>query len=249
MTATAQRSSRAADAQPRDTHITLSLLDVFELRCGEESIALPMTAQRLLAFLAVHDRPLRRLYVAGTLWLETPEDRAAANLRTSLWRLHQAGHELVQATNHSLRLAPGVRVDVQETAALAHRLLAGSDECDDVDLDRAGLRGELLPDWYDDWLLIERERVRQLTLHALEALGERLLVAGRLGQALETALAAFACEPLRESAHRLLIKVHLAEGNAGEAVRQFQQCRRLLGEQLGLTPSPQLEELVRDLTI
>jgi DNA-binding SARP family transcriptional activator len=140
-----------------------------------------------------------------------------------------------------------VRVDVRETAALAHRLLAAADDAE-ADLDPARLTGELLPDWYDDWVLIERERLRQLSLHALEALGERLLGTARLGGALEAALAAIAMEPLRESAHRLLIRIHLTEGNAAEAIRQFDLCRRLFREQLGLEPSPQLAQLVSNLT-
>jgi DNA-binding SARP family transcriptional activator len=244
-------SAGVASAPPPDESVTLALLDAFELRLAGEPVSLPPSAQRLLALLALHERPLRRLHVAGTLWLDTPEERASANLRSSLWRLNRPGPRLVEATSLQLRLAPEVRVDVRETAALAHRLLAASETPEgesEVELDPARLTGELLPDWYDDWVLIERERLRQLSLHALEALGERLLAAARLGEALEAALAAIAMEPLRESAHRLLIRIHLAEGNAAEAIRQFDFCRRLFRDQLGLSPSPQLEELVANLT-
>jgi DNA-binding SARP family transcriptional activator len=230
--------------------ISLSLLDAFELRLGDEPVSLPPTAQRLLAFLALHERPLLRPYVAGTLWLDTPEDRASANLRSSLWRLNRPGHLLVEATNLQLRLAPQVRVDVRETSDLAHRLLSDAHawEGSELGLARTRLTGELLPDWYDDWVLIERERLRQLNLHALEALGERLLAAHRLSDALEIALAAIAVEPLRESAHRLLIKIHLEEGNAGEAIRQYRFCTRLFHDQLGIEPSTQLTDLVANLT-
>jgi DNA-binding SARP family transcriptional activator len=250
VTATAV-ARRAIGPAVADEQVTLSLLNAFELRCGGERVALPLSAQRLLAFVALHDRPLLRPYVAGTLWLDSPEDRASANLRSSLWRLHRPGYKLVEATNLQLRLAPKIRVDARETATLAHGLLTRLDdwEEEDLDLDGSGLRGELLPGWYDDWVLIERERLRQLCLHALEAVGERLIQAGRLSAALEAGLATVAIEPLRESAHRLLIRVHLAEGNAAEAIRQFRFCRRLLREQLGLAPSPQLAELVRNLTV
>jgi DNA-binding SARP family transcriptional activator len=238
-----------APARARDEDVSLSLLDAFELRCAGEPVPLPPSAQRLLALLALHERPLLRLHVAGTLWLDTTEERASANLRSSLWRVNRPGPKLVEATSLQLRLAPQVRVDVRETAALAHRLLAPSAEPDgEVDLDPARLTGELLPDWYDDWVLLERERLRQLSLHALEALGERLLEAGRRGEALEAALAAITVEPLRESAHRLLIRIHLEEGNASEAIRQLELCRRLFREQLGLEPSPQLARLIADLT-
>ena len=70
-------------------------------------------------------------------------------------------------------------------------------------------------------LIIERERFHQLRLRALECICEALTAKGDYAGALEAALAAIAAEPLRESAHRALIGVHLAEGNRAEAVRQF----------------------------
>jgi DNA-binding SARP family transcriptional activator len=116
-----------------------------------------------------------------------------------------------------------------------------------VSLSEFTLVGELLPDWYDDWVLLERERYRQLSLHALEALADRLTGLARFGEAADAALAAIAGEPLRESGHRALIRVHLAEGNPSEALREYDRFRQML-DGLGLAPSPRLEELVRGLT-
>jgi DNA-binding SARP family transcriptional activator len=226
----------------------LSLLNAFELRCDGEAVSLPLSAQRLLAFVALHEHPLLRVYVAGTLWTDSSEERAAASLRSSLWRLHRPGHRLVVATSTHLRLDPEVDVDLRRAFGLARRLLDGSASGDDLDAAETPLDGELLPDWYDDWLLFERERYRQLGLHALEAVAERFIAAGSLPRALEAALAAVRGEPLRESAHRVLIRVHLAEGNAGEALRQYELCRRLLRDRLGVEPSPQLAALVEPLT-
>jgi DNA-binding SARP family transcriptional activator len=211
-------------------------------------VTVPLGAQRLVAFLALHGRPALRSYVAGTLWLETTEERAHANLRSTLWRLHRCNHELVEVRGQQLRLGGGVRVDVTETTTLARQAL---DETagDGVELSPELFTGDLLPDWYEDWVLIEREQFRQLRLRALDALCERLTRAGRLGEALEAGLAALAGEPLRESAHRAVVRVHLAEGNIGEAVRQYHVCRRLLQEQLGVEPSEQMERLLGDVTV
>ena len=96
-------------------------------------------------------------------------------------------------------------------------------------------------------MLIERERFRQLRLHALEALCERRMAAGRVRHALEAALAAVAAEPLRESAQRTLVRLHLAEGNHAEALRQYHIYRELLNDQLGLEPSTQMQALVHGL--
>jgi DNA-binding SARP family transcriptional activator len=239
-----------AEAQAPATHpaarsgVLLSLLDAFELRCGDECVSLPVSAQRLLAFVALHERPLQRVYVAGSLWIEASDARAGASLRSSLWRLNRPGHRLVEATSTHLRLAPGVDVDLHRALRLARRILDGTADSDELDSAHATLGSELLPDWYDDWLLFERERFRQVSLHALEALTELLVRTGRLAQALEAALLAVRMEPLRESAHRALIGVHLAEGNRGEALRQYELCRRLLRERLDVEPSAQLAALV-----
>jgi DNA-binding SARP family transcriptional activator len=224
--------------------MSLSLLNAFELRCDGCVVDLPPSAQRLLAFVALHDHPLQRVYVAGMLWIDASDERAGASLRSSLWRLNRPGHLLVDSTSTHLRLASGVDVDLRSALGLAHRLLDGSADAADLDAGEATLRGELLPDWYDDWLLFERERFRQVSLHALEALAERLVRAGDAPRALEAALSAVQAEPLRESAHRVLIGVHLAEGNRGEALRQSELCRRLLRERLGVEPSTQLDELL-----
>ncbi len=93
--------------------------------------------------------------------------------------------------------------------------------------------------------MFERERLRQLTLHALESLADRLLDAGRFGAATDAAYGAIRADPLRESAHRTLIRVHLAEGNAHEALRTYRSYVDLLQRELGIGPSTQLTSLIR----
>jgi DNA-binding SARP family transcriptional activator len=236
------RSAAAAATGP----LELRLMNGFELRSDGEAISFPMSVQRVLAFLAFQGRPVQRVYVAGKLWLDVPEERAFASLRSALWRANQPGLPLVLAVNSQLSLDPAVCVDLREAAAQAYRLIDGS-AGDDVSFAGFALAGELLPDWYDDWLLIEREKYRQLRLHALEALATRLTALARYGEAAETALTAIAGEPLRESAHRVLIRVHLAEGNQSEALRHYRLFRDLLLGELGLEPSEQLVELVAGL--
>jgi DNA-binding SARP family transcriptional activator len=116
-----------------------------------------------------------------------------------------------------------------------------------TDLECGTLTRDLLAGWYEDWVLIERERFRQLRLHALEAICERLVALGRFGEAVEAGLAAVAGEPLRESAHRALIQAYLAEGNPWEGVRQFRSYAQLLREELGAETSPMMRDLVQGL--
>ena len=226
--------------------VHVDLLDGFEVRCEGERLALPPVAQGQERDQALRDRPLQRLHVAGVLWLDASEERSCANLRSALWRLRRPGHELVEVTASHVGLSPEVTVDVRRMVTAARRLLDGGGGGWDGALDGA-LTGELLPDWYDDWVLVERERLRQLQLHALERLSEHFLEARRFGHAAEAALAAVGIEPLRESAHRALVRVHLAEGNRGEAVLQYRAYRDRLGEALGLAPSPLMEALFDDM--
>jgi DNA-binding SARP family transcriptional activator len=228
--------------------LCLNLLGGFELRLNGEVAEVSIGSQRLIAFLALHDRLLPRGYIAGTLWPEVPTGRANANLRAGLWRLPAPCRLLIDQSFQHLRLATSVTVDLRDATALAQRLLDRSKAYAEDDLagtSRRDLCAELLPTWYDDdWVLVERERFHQLRLHALEALCERLVTAGRFGEAIDAGLAAVAAEPLRESAHRRLIKAHLAEGNQGEADRQYQLCLQLMRDELGVEPSNALRDLV-----
>ena len=225
----------------------LRLLDCFALTCDGRSISVPPSAQRVLAFLALHPHPLRRAHVAGSLWLDSPEERAHASLRSALWRLQQHGADVIEVRDAQLALAPWVRVDYREATALSRALL--DDPAPDLQavVNWATLAGELLPDWDEEWVIVEREHHRHLSLHAMETLSERMLAAGTRSQALEVALAVFAREPLRETAHRLMIRVHLADGNSFEAIRQYHLYERLTLTRIGLPPSALMRELVSGL--
>ena len=201
---------------------------------------LPAGAQRLIALLALRGR-LSRSRLAGTLWPETTEHRALASLRTSIWRVNHSADRLVATSGGTVDLSAGVEVDVRRLVGAAlstMREAAGANGW----LERACAvlddEGELLPDWDDEWLPADRERLRQLRLHVLEAVADRLAVAGQFGLAMEAALSALRVDMLRESAHRAVIRIHLAEGNVAEARRAFEHCRQVLVREVGVEPSP-----------
>ena len=235
---------RGAQSMSDQAVARLGLLRGFELSAGGRLVSLPLSAQRVLAFLALQERPVRRLYVASTLWLNSSESKANACLRTALWRLRAPCLEIVDATATHLELAKGVAVDVRETRAAAEQVIGHELAPGDSAASALYQAGEILPDWYEDWVLLEREHFRQLRLHALEALCADLTEAGRYAEASRAGLAAIKGEPLRESAHRVLISTYLAEGNPGEALRQFQLFQRILNDQLGLEPSPLMRDLM-----
>jgi DNA-binding SARP family transcriptional activator len=227
----------------RDT-VQLGLMGGFELSSGGRTISLPYSAQRVVAFLALSERPLQRIYVAGTLWLDSSERHAGACLRTALWRAMRTGLQLIEATASHLSLAATVELDVRRIAAVATQTLHDPAPSPASGISALCSSSDLLPDWYDEWLIVEQERFRQLRLHALEALCRRLADDGRFGESLEAGLAAVAAEPLRESAHAGVIRTHLAEGNVGEAARHYERYRRLARRHLGIEPSVRLRGLL-----
>lgn len=221
----------------------LRLFDGFEYRVDGRLVELPLCTQRVVVFLAVHERPVIRSYTAVSLWPDKSIERANANLRSALWRLPSPAVGLVKCHGSQLRLSGDVDVDLRRAQDAARATLDGARTLVDP-TGSALLSGDLLPGWYDDWVIFERERLRQLRLHALEALCVWLTHAGRFGAAVDVALAAVALEPLRESAQRVLIAVHLAEGNVSVAAHQYVQYRDLLWEALGVEPSPRCTAMI-----
>ena len=240
MTASAARSSP----------LSLSLLGGFELRDGDGLVSLPLSAQRLVAYLAIHGRPLSREHVSGTLWGEFSSDRSAANLRGAIWRTNRIGRQIVQG-REQLHLRNEVVVDVRDLIASARTLLHNAPAPDaprtNVDFGEIWTSGDLLPDWYDEWLTPERQQLHQLRLQALEALCRQLTAASKFGEAVSAGLAAVAADPLRESAHRAVIEAFLAQGNVADAVHQYRTYRALLRDELGLAPTSHMELLLRGL--
>jgi DNA-binding SARP family transcriptional activator len=226
----------------------VTLLDGFHLevtgRDRRSTGDLPRGVQRLVAHLCLSHGPTRTA-TAGHLWPDVPEAHAHGSLRSALWRLNKVAPGLIEVSGSALRLAVGVRVDVRDLNDWAQRAIAPPGGADDVAVPDAALLGDLLPGWYDDWVLLERERLRQLRMQALEAVAARLAFLGRHCEALEAAYAAVRAEPLRESAHRTVVRVHLAQGNLAEALRAYEFFRTLVHEELGVPPTEQMTRLVQ----
>jgi len=227
----------------------VSVLGGFQLWWGgSEQASIPRASQRLLAFLALRGGVTSRTAVAGSLWPDATETHAFSNLRSTLARLNRPCRKMLRVSKLELGLAKDVTVDIRYAQRLAQRLLDPAVTLEQSDLSPAAiviLSSDVLPGWYDDWVLIEAEDWRQLRLYALETLAGRLTAVGCWGQAAAAARAAVRAEPLRESANAALIQVHLAEGNQSEAVRQFTRYRALLHAELGLEPTVRLRRLIQ----
>lgn len=221
----------------------LSLLGRWRLDVDGHEIQLGGREQRLASLLALRGRRAR-LEVAGILWPESTDTRALASLRRALLLTQQRSPGLLSADRSSIGLDTSVRVDLVELRAAIDA--AGGDlEPGEARTLLASLsRGDLLPGWYDDWLIPEREQLAQLRVGALVRMARRALDEDDLLLAVDAARAATAAEPLLESAREVAIMAHLGRGDAGYALREFAGYRDALRDELGVAPSRAITQLV-----
>lgn len=226
----------------------VSLVGDFEVRHNGVVVRVPPIAQRVLCFIAIQDQPVRRSSVTGNLWPEADERRASARLRSALWRIPAFGDQpMLRTSSTHIWLDQTVTVDLhalmREGASMFDE---GSPRLERADVAHA-LRAygrDVLTGWYEDWAVFEGEHFRQVRLRVLDRLGALLFDDGRYQEALEVALVVVACDPLHEGAQRLLVRVHLAEGNVAQAFRVYGSYAQLLHRELGAAPSPVMTGLL-----
>jgi DNA-binding SARP family transcriptional activator len=225
--------------------LRIRLLGSFHLDSGGCTVHVVPGVRRLLALLALQQTPIDRSTAAALLWPEATGRRAAACLRSTLWRLVKPSVLLVDTSEDVLALGERVEVDFREACRLAATVTAP--DCQPDERAVTMLKADLLPGWEQRWVLTEQDWWRQARLRALEALSHRFRSSGDHHHAHQAALAAVQTDPLRESAHRTLVELHIADGNPAAALRQYADYRTRLRRELGLAPSPQIYELVQHL--
>ena len=226
--------------------VEMSVLDGFDLKIDGVSVALSPGSQRLLVFLALRERAVTRIALAGTMWPDVSEGRAGDSLRSAIARLEAQARSSIQMSSTGLRLSEIVTIDLRDAQALAHRLIQKGD-LDDADLGATSITAlgrALLPDWYDDWIVAEAEDWRYLRMNALESLARRLLADARLAEAATAARAAIRVDPLRETPQTILVQIQLAMGNQSAALEVFDRYRTLLNEAVGIAPTKQFADLL-----
>jgi DNA-binding SARP family transcriptional activator len=237
--------------------LRLNLLGSFAAEAGAEQAAIlgkaPKKVRALLAYLALNPgvaHPRQKL--AALLWEESGESQARQSLRQALADLRQAlsrDHDGLICSNETVTLRTGsIDVDVFE---LERACASGGAEA----LDRAVAlyRGDLLEGLdtrapaFDDWLALERSRLREQALNAMTRLLEDLCATGAIESGLRVALRVLTLDPLRESAHRALMQLYAKQARYGSALKQYQTCRRVLKRELGVEPEPATRALHAEL--
>src|SRR3954452_12552298 len=226
------------------TELEVRLLGELDLRLGDA--ALPALesgrVESLLAYLLLHrDAPQPRQQLALLLWPDSSEAQARTNLRHVLHKLRRSlpdAERFIEITPRTLRWRPGapLRLDV----AMFEDALARARD-DDVDALREAVdayTGDLLEGSYDEWLLEDRERLRQCHLDALDRLAGRLAEAGETARAIVYAERLVRHDPLREPAYRLLMRLHDERGDRARALRVYHACAAALGRARGIVAWP-----------
>lgn len=226
------------DQRLRRTCPALYLLGGFRLHLASGPVTLPPAEQRLFALVALRG-PITRQAASSTLWTGVPRARAAGNLRSLVWRLAPQAAPLLEVDRGRLALTSEITTDAAQLIEAANVLSdwASGGEIPHHVQERVRRHEELLPDWFDDWVLLERERLSRLRLRALERMATALVSQARYGEAVEAGLEAVRCEPLSEAAHRCVLSVHVAEGNVVEAQRHLAWATTLIREELGVGPT------------
>jgi len=221
----------------------LTVLGYWRLRLNGEPVEVGARQQRVLSALALLGvRP--RHFIATLLWPDGSEKQAAGNLRASIFRI---SHELpgILAGKDPLQFDQHVDVDVHRLRRLIGDITdsrEGAGSAATIELLRTA---DLLPGWYDDWVVREQELLQHERVDALEILARKFIARGDIGPALVAARSAAAIEPLRESVQVLLVQAHLASDDQASAVRVYRDFSARIRSELGVTPSPRLTALLR----
>jgi DNA-binding SARP family transcriptional activator len=218
------------------------LFGFWQLNRDGHPIAVSTRQQRIVAALAVLG-PQSRRTLAGLLWPDSSELQASGNLRASVFRISHELPHLLGSSGEVLALDENVSADVHRVRGLIGAI---EQSADDLPQDAGELlrTADLLPGWYEDWVLFEKERLNQQRLAALDTLCRRELMSGRSVEAIELATIASGIEPLRERSQLLLVRSYLAADDRASALRAYQEFSGLVHRELGIAPSPRFADLL-----
>ncbi len=215
---------------------------------GDTEVHLTRRGQRVLALLMLKG-PTSRGRVASTLWPDTTDSRASASLRTAVLELRRRCPDLITIDNGVLSLGHPVTTDV---AALRAALVHGGSE-ESVVRYAFYLLGvkELLPGWYEEWVLDERADLRENIIDHISQVLRTLIDQGdadqRAAVTVPLARRLMQLEPLRESAHRAMVEIHFAGGDRVSAWQVYDEFRQRSIREFGVAPSAQFEDLIEPL--
>jgi SARP family transcriptional regulator, regulator of embCAB operon len=219
----------------------LGLMRSWQIRREGEAVRVAARQQRLIAALAVRGASFRN-YLAGMLWPECPEANALESLRMAVHLTTRQLPGLLVKDGALLSLDRRVDVDLYRVRAALKKAQTSSDGA--ADLLQEIRDADLLPGWYEDWVVFEQSRLQHDRLRALTSLSQRLAACEDYEAASEAAIATLEIEPLFESAVRLLVAAEMAQGNVASALLAYERYEVQLQKDMGISPSEGLRQLI-----
>lgn len=220
----------------------LRLFQSWQLLRGKDVVHVAARQQRLLAALAING-PRPRSYLVGLLWPEHAESRALESLRVAVHLITRQLPGLLVNRGSVLSLSELADVDLLRLRSQIRQVsqagVNGNAASCLYDLRRA----ELLPGWYDDWVIFEQSRLNQDRLHGLLAIARESLAGCAYELASEAAEAALELEPLYERAVGLLMQAEAQQGNNALALQAFERYKVQLSLEMGIAPSDGIRKL------
>jgi DNA-binding SARP family transcriptional activator/predicted ATPase len=234
--------------------LELSLLGTVAITLNGKGVGghIPAKSRALLCYLAVTGHPYSREKLAGLLWGDRPETRAKASLRKSLSSLRKLCEDALIITRQTVAFNrdSDYWLDVEAFESALAEDDPASQELQPLREAMGLYRGEFLEGFsvrqalvFEEWVLAERERLRQLAIEALHRLSEACAARGEHAAGIEYTNRLLALEPWQEEAHRQLMILLARSGQQSAALAQYETCRRILAEELGVEPLPETQAL------
>ena len=238
--------------------LNIQLLGGFNLTHNEQEVK-PLRTERLILLLSYlllnKEKPLPRKQLAFTFWADTTEEQARTNLRNLFHHLRKAFPEIdsfleIEGQTIQWKANADIELDVtQFKSALAKAKTAKDDSARMAHLKEAvnAYRGELLPGYYEDWVLTQREEIHQAYLSALSQLAKLLEDSRQYEEAIEITNRLIRSEPLNESAYQLAMRLHALNDDRAGALQAYHACVTVMRRELDMEPSEDIKTLYEQL--
>lgn len=234
--------------------VSIEILGGFRIKAGDQEIAgfERPSLQRLLVYLLLNrGQPIARSHLAFTFWTDSNETQALANLRNLWYKLRQVlpdSHKFITADRANFKWykdGPYVldAADFENYLDQANNAIFHAEKIDELEKAVKTYRGELLPGFYDDWLLAERKRLAQHYSQALADLVSLYEKFRQYQQAIVHARALIRHDPLHETAYAQLMRLQALMDDRAAALHTYHTCVTILEREMGVDPGPLVQDL------
>ncbi|MBI3151299.1 MAG: tetratricopeptide repeat protein [Chloroflexi bacterium] len=238
--------------------LSVQLLGGFNLTYNDQEIK-ALRAERLILLLSYlflnSEKPIPRKQLAFTFWADTTEEQARTNLRNLFHHLRKAFPEIdtfleIEGQTVQWKSDAAIELDVAEFKSALAKAKNAKDDSTRIAHFKEAIniyRGELLPGYYEDWVLSHREEVHQSYLTSLSQLAKLLENSRQYEEAIEVTNRLIRSESLNESAYQLAMRLHALNDDRAGALQAYHACVTVMRRELDMEPSEEIKTLYEQL--